>query len=504
MNGPRIRGNDWKPLAAMSRQYQTPKLRVSVVIPAYRTASTLPLTLGALGAQSYPTELLEVVVVDDEGEGIEVPGDAPTNTRVVRREGAWGRANAFHTGVRHATGHVIHRLDGDMLPLRDEVENHMRWHHLLDHAVVLGHKTFVDPRELPVREDVVAAVREGRVSQMLDGVTQSDHEWVERYWRETDDLTQAGFRAYQVHVGASTSFPRELYLACGGTDTHLKLGEDIELGYRLQLAGAVFVADRGATSLHLGPSTLMLRQLEVERYNAPHIAQRVPDLRKFRRHKGRSYQVPFAEIVIDVAGRAFEEVAHTVDALLRGRPSDVVCSLVGPWRRVQQDVHRDPLMDAELDLRLIHEEYREEGRVRLVEEIAPSAFPAPYRLHLPCGWTPDEQTLGQLLREMREEGVGLWTLAGPDGQVGRLESTAAMARARHVADPGEDLDAVVAQVSVCRESEAPSVGFRGGREPSDPVARGQGTARSASGGRALPPKLRRRALHALRSGRRRR
>ena len=499
MSQPRIRGNDWTSLAALAAQEWTPQLRVSVVIPAYRTASTLPFTLGALGAQSYPPELVEVIVVDDAGEGVEVPADAPASTRVVRREGSWGRANTFHTGVMHATGHVIHRLDGDMVPLRDEVERHMRWHHLLDHVVVLGHKTFVDPDDLPAREDVVAAVRGGRVRELLEGVQQTDHEWVERYWRETDDLTTSGFRAYQVHVGASTSFPRELYLACGGTDTGLKLGEDIELGYRLQLSGAVFVADRRATSVHLGPSTLMRRQLEVERYNAPHIAQRVPDLRKFRRQRGRSYEVPFVEVVVDVEGRAFEEVTHTVDAVLRGRPADIVCSLVGPWNRLQHDDRRDPLLDAELDLRLVHEEYRQEGRVRLLEEAAASAFPAPYRFHLPCGWAPDDQAVGRLLLQMREEGVGLWTLACPDGRVGRLECTAALARARHVAEPGEDIDAAVAQLSEVRSSDATSLGFRSAHDVATRGAAGDATAPVTAGDPAPPQKLGRRALRTLRS-----
>lgn len=485
----------------MATQEWTPELRVSVVIPAYRTGTTLPFTLGALGAQSYPPELVEVIVVDDAGEGVELPADAPADTRVVRREGSWGRANAFHTGVMHATGHVIHRLDGDMVPLRDEVERHMRWHHLLDHVVVLGHKTFVDPDDLRAREDVVAAVRAGSVEELLEDVQQTDHEWVERYWRETDDLATSGFRAYQVAVGASTSFSRALYLACGGTDTDLKLGEDIELGYRLQLSGAVFVADRRAASVHLGASTLMRRQLEVERYNAPHIAQRVPDLRKFRRQRGRSYEVPFVEVVVDVDGRAFEDVALTVDAALRGRPADIVCSLVAPWARLEHDVRRDPLLDAELDLRLVHEEYRQEGRVRLVEDVAPSAFPTPYRLHLPCGWAPDDQTVSRLLLEMREEGVGLWTLAFPDGRVGRLECTAALARARHVAEPGEDIDAAVAHISEVRTSDATSLGFRTAHEAAPRVAPGDVTAPCPAEEPALPRKLGRRALQTIRRGR---
>ncbi len=40
---------------------------------------------------------------------------------------------------------MVHWLDADMLPYADHVEAQMRWHHAIDHAVVLGHKMFVDP-----------------------------------------------------------------------------------------------------------------------------------------------------------------------------------------------------------------------------------------------------------------------------------------------------------------------------------------------------------------------
>lgn len=500
MSQPRIRANEWSTLRPPEPGEWTPSLRVSVVIPAFRAGKTLPYTLGALAGQSYPSELLEVIVVDDAlDDDLRLPDHVPDNTRIVRPVTSWGRANACHAGAMQATGDVLHWLDADMVPVREEVERQLRWHHLLDHAVVLGHKTFVDPREIPSPGDITRAVSEGRLRQQLHGVDQVEHDWVERFWAETDDLVTAGFRAYQVHVGASASVSRELYLACGGMDTALKLGEDIELGYRLQMRGAVFIADRSATCVHLGHSNVMRRKLDVERFNAPHFAQRVPDLRRFRRQRGRSYQVPFLEVVVDAEGSSFEAVAHTVDSVLVGRPADICVLLRGSWGRFHGDERRDPLHDDDLDLRLLHEEYRREGRVRLVDGEVPAAFPAPYRLCLPAGWAPDEPVLSRLLRRVREDDIGLWTIRFPDGQVGRLESTAARARAERLAEPGEDVDTILGQVSGTRSSDATEIGFRSHRAP---------PTQNDTGAPSLPQhvtharKLGRRALDTLRSGRR--
>ena len=135
----RVRANDWRVLEPPPVSGWTPQKSVSVVIPAYRAERTLPYTLAALSVQSYPAHLLEVVVVDDgDGEPLQLPATRPENTRVVRTASSWGRANACHTGAAVSDGDVIHWLDADMVTRRDQVETQLRWHHLLDHAVVLG------------------------------------------------------------------------------------------------------------------------------------------------------------------------------------------------------------------------------------------------------------------------------------------------------------------------------------------------------------------------------
>lgn len=456
---PRIKANDWSVLRPARPGEWTPALSVSVVIPAFQAGCTLPYTLAALAAQTYPSDLLEVVVVDDGSTPpLELPELRPANTRVVRPQASWGRANACHTGAEAATGDVVHWLDADMVPCRDHVEAQMRWHHLLDHAVVLGHKTFVDPEDLPPVAEVADAVRDDRLDALFAGRWTSDHEWVEKIWRRSDDLTRSGFRAFHVHVGATASVPRAFYRASGGMDAGLKLGEDVELGYRMAVRGAVFVADREARSWHLGRSTLMEREQEVQRYNAPFIAERVPDLRKFRTTRGRSYRVPLVEVVVDTRDHTFEEVRYTVDGVLQGAPSDVHCLLVGPWGGLD-DRRRHPLGDPMLDTRLVREEYAGEGRVSFVEAPPVSAFPALFRMHLPTGWRPGGCTVEDLVLEMQRRAQGLRSVLLPDGSVVRLERTTAFERARRVMRAGEDLDDVVDEVSATWWSEGVEDGF---------------------------------------------
>jgi GT2 family glycosyltransferase len=447
---PRVRGNDWPGLSPATLGAWTPTLSVTVVIPAYGAQRTLPYTLAALALQTYPEDLLEVVVVDDGTEPpLELPERRPSNTRIVRTTESWGRAHACHTGALAASGQVVHWLDADMLPHRDEVEAQLRWHHLVDHAVVLGHKLFVDVADeaggLPGLDVTLTEVADGRARDLFGDRWTSEHDWVVEQIAKTDGLTANPTRSYLVHTGASASVRRDLYDAAGGMNSLLKLGEDVELGYRLAQQGAVFVPDDDARSWHLGRTTLMQQQDDVNRYNRPFVTDRVPDLRHWRT-KGRSYSVPWVTAVVDAQDHTLEEVRHSVDALLTASFHDLEVVLVGPWGRLG-DERRSPLGDPDRELRLVQAEYVGEGRVRFEEDVPATAFPAPYLLRLPTGWAPATETVARLAREMMKLDRGLSSVLLPDGQVARLERTSAFARAGKVVAPGEELDDAVDAVS---------------------------------------------------------
>ena len=447
---PRVRRNEWGSLLVPPLGAWQPHLNVSIVMPAYGAHRTLPYVLAGLSAQTYPSHLVELIVVDDGAhagqEPLVLPEVRPDNARIVQVEQGWGRANACALGAGLADGDVIHWLDADMLLHHDEVEAQLRWHHLIDHAVVLGHKLFVDPNDgLPDVAEVFERVRAGEAATMFGGRWTATHDWVEEFAAKHDGLNAAAFHAYLVHVGASASLRRDLYLSSGGMDSALKLGEDVELGYRLAQRGAVFVPDNDARSWHLGRSTLMRRQQDVNRYNRPFVTDRITDLRHWRT-KGRSYSVPWLQAVVDTEGASFEAVSHTVDGLLRGSVSDLEIVLLGEWTG-HGDERRPPLEDAQLDARMLHAEYVGEPRVRFRKEVGTTAFPAAWRLELPAGWAPGRDTLRRLTREANHQVRGLVSVTMPDGAVARFERTSSFARALLVRGPGEDLDDVVDAVT---------------------------------------------------------
>ncbi|MEV0379109.1 glycosyltransferase [Nonomuraea sp. NPDC050643] len=410
----RIRHNDYGTLRPPAVGSWSPALRVSVVIPAYDCAEALERTVPALARQTYPSELVEVVVADDGSR----PPLKVAGARVVRVSEGWGRGAARQTGQLAATGDVIHWLDSDMILADDHLEAHMRWHHLIDYAVVIGDTRFVDE---PGEEGVQS-------------------EYTRKTLESSRRLKDAGSSAYLLHTGASTSVRAELLRAAGGVDASLNMAEDTELGYRLAQAGAVFIPDEQARAWHVGPSTVMLREKEVHRHNWSFLGDLIPDLRWLRRHPRRHWLVPYVRVA--VTATTYEETRTTVDSALAGTLTDAAVTLVGPWGKLTGE-RRSSLDDPLLELRLLRNLYAHEPRVEFAESVPASAAPSPFLLTVPAGWALGADTLAGLIRHADRDLLGLVCVAlaeGADGVVSaRLERTAAFARAALFTGGTDDL-----------------------------------------------------------------
>jgi hypothetical protein len=483
---PVVRANDWGSLTPATLGAWEPTRSVTVVVPTFNYQQKLPYVLAGLAAQSYPSHLLEVLVVDDQSIPTqELPEVRPDNTRLIRVEEGWGRANACHLGALAAEGEILHWYDADMLAHREEVEAHARWHHLVDYAVPGGHKLFVDPAPLfdidpAVVRDRIAA---GEAAALFPGQEHEPHQWVEDYWAKTDDLRTAGPRAQRFHIGMTGSVTKALYLDSDGFDVTLRLGEDMHLGHSLAQAGGVFVVDREARSWHLGRSQVLRRAEQVNRYNDPYLADLVPTMRPKRNKRGRTYQVPYLEVVLE-AGPA-DETIRVVDSLLDGDVPDLRVTVVGPWSSVHED-RVQPVEDPVLETRLVHRSYLHEPRVRLVES-APTSSDAEFVLTLPdTSLAPLAAALPALLDDLERTHHGARLLpyesgAVDDGVTARLERTSALARVARLADDGDDRDALLDESFGLKTYAATSVGFvpvdereverfvLGARPPVDPV-----------------------------------
>ena len=458
---PRVRRNNWTTLDPPAVGSWLPTLPVSVVIPAHQGASTLPFVLAALAAQSYPKHLLEVLVADDGSQPpLELPEVRPENTRLLTVSGGWGKPMACQQAVLASDGAVIHFLDADMVLHRDHVEAQLRWHHLIDYAAVLGHKLYAEEDALSAWSP--AHLRQAAATGALEELARGDltpHEWVEVILARTKDLARAGPRAMRVHVGMSASVRRDVLDAAGGMNLDMVLGEDIELGYRLRECGAVFIPDREARSLHLGSSNVMRRQDDVNRHNRPRLADWVPEFRRMRKPYPRAYAVPYVEAVLDATAMSLEAASVGVDTLLGSTVPDVLVTLVADWGVLDEE-RRSPLDEERLNLRLLRALYLTDARVRRVEELPGGRSPATFRLTLPGpDYLPAGAALEQLLKRMERTHEGTVLIELPDGQVARLERTAAVERARRVARPAEPFDEVLAEVYGVMRMGAAEAGF---------------------------------------------
>ncbi|MEV5408296.1 glycosyltransferase [Thermopolyspora sp. NPDC052614] len=412
---PRIRGNDYSALTPPRIGSWTPSMRVSVVIPAYNNQAKLDLTLAGLAGQTYPAELLEVIVVDNGSDPrLTLPELRPAGTRLIQCDTP-GRANARNAGLAASTGDVIHWLDSDVVLDRESIEAHMRWHHLAPYLVVTGYLRF-SSAELP-SPDVVAGADD--LTKLFE--PSEPHEWIVDLVERTGGLRQQAHRTFSLHIGGATSVNARLLDVAGPMDDKLFLGQDTEMGYRLAQAGAAFIPEPLARGYHLGPTMRMRDKEPITRVSHAFIADRIPQYRWLRSHPGRQWLVPYVELVVDADGASYEDVRATVDAALAGTLPDVGVVITGPWDTLTPE-RRAPLTDPRLDLALIHGHYLHEGRVRLAREAGPTK--APFRLRVPAGWVPGEDTIARLVDLAVDDGYGLISvlLAERPVELGRVES----------------------------------------------------------------------------------
>ncbi|CAL9440887.1 hypothetical protein SUDANB121_02257 [Nocardiopsis dassonvillei] len=467
---PVLRRNDYSVLEPPALGEWSPVLGVSVVVPAFGGQGKLDLTLASLAAQGYPSSLTEVVVVDDGSvPALRLPELRPENTRLVSaRPGGWGRAHAVHSGVLSAGGEVLLFLDADMVVFRDHLEAQMRWHHLADYLAVTGHLRFVEDTDRPpTPREVFEAVGRGEEERLVEGPGR-ELEWLAKAYRTTGDLRRAGPRAHRCFIGATGSVHRAFYHECGGMDPTLLLGEDTHLGFRMLQNGAVFVPERTADSWHLGLPHMERRRAEATRFNRTFVGNRLPYMTDAQRVRGRRWQVPGVDAVVEAGGHTFEDVAATVDALLRGDTSNLRITLVGAWE-TGRAARRRPVDDPGQDLHLLREHYGAEPRVRFASAVPDADPDVPFRLLVAPGQVLAPHAVDRMVDRMEKSRCGLLRATVLGNELGgpRLERTSAFARARRLIREDGDLEAMVDRVHGIRWMDGDSELFQ--EEPQAPA-----------------------------------
>ena len=206
-------------------------LTLSVVIPTYDEPERLEAALKSLSQQDYPHEATQIIVVDDASPYLDAErlhaAVAPLQLLLLRNEQNQGRARARNAALQVASGDLVVFLDSDMTVGANFLRAHAQRHQNHAEAVFVGNIRFA--REIPPTS--LTHYLEGRGVHRID----------------TDKPIP-----FNCFVTGNSSVRRSSLIRVGFFDEDLTAygGEDLELGYRLHLAGIPFYYAPEALSYH--------------------------------------------------------------------------------------------------------------------------------------------------------------------------------------------------------------------------------------------------------------
>lgn len=375
-----VRHNDWRQLSVAPLKAFVPTLPVSVIIPYYRTqVETLARTLAGLERQTYPRSLFEVVVVDDGSEPpLQLPATALSTKLVRQRRSGFGLARARNAGARAACHGIFLFLDSDILVEDDWMASHARWHHAASDAVTMGAYADVAIDDIPA-----STIRQHSGSlRELFAERPADQRLHEDQLIRTNQLTLPTDDPFSVMLGGNFGFGRDFYWSIGGHDeSFVRWGmEELELGYRATVGGALMVPVGEAFAWHQGRTDKATRKvnnrnLRLQRAKAAHLIafEGVRD-----DAPGRFFAVPKHVVTIAAESGSTDDIVKTVFGILADRIHDLV---------VRIEVCRDEVGDGEGDEELdvwLEEMFQPDPRVHIASQSsALDDFPAsPFHITL--------------------------------------------------------------------------------------------------------------------------
>lgn len=205
---------------------------VSVVIPTYNRLARLQRVLKGFEEQAYPAEDFEIVVVSDgstDGTNEFLQSFRPSFSFLPVVQENQGPAAARNRGVEMATGNYVLFVDDDVIPEKNLIHEHMRYHDMHRNSVVIG------PMLTPDDFDMLPWVfwEQSMLEKQYRAMEQGD-------WLPT---------ARQFYTG-NASLLRSHLLESGGFDPTILRAEDVELAYRLANMGLSFVFNSAAVGFH--------------------------------------------------------------------------------------------------------------------------------------------------------------------------------------------------------------------------------------------------------------
>jgi mycofactocin glycosyltransferase len=271
---------------------------VSIIVPVKDQAADLADCLESLEGLDWPRDKREIIVVDD---GSVPPLAAPPGVRLFRQEATLGPAAGRNLGARHAGGEILAFLDADCLAGRDWLRELVPFFQAEGVGAVGGYVAgYYRDSFLDRYEDACSSLNMGR-RLMLEG---------------------RGTSTFYVPT-ANLLVRRDVFMSTGGFGEGRRVGEDVDLCWRLRALGHSLVYAPFGRMAHKHRSRLgrMLRRRA--EYGTSEAG-----LYRAHRDKRKAFVVPV------FAGLAFLALAVAI-LLLNPYPLSPIPFLTGLdlWRR---------------------------------------------------------------------------------------------------------------------------------------------------------------------------
>lgn len=283
--------NDYSHIEQSVLQFSSPYLKnVSVVIPHYKNLAILENTIASLTLQTYPLELIEVVVADDGSEEdlshlasmfeLYFPVKVLLHKRLGHRV-----ATMRNNAIRVASHEVILSLDCDALCPPGVVAAHLKWFHVSDEVATIGPRRFVDTAGL-THVDVLRdfeAIMDLPDIRSISNTSKSG--FADKRGPEFNIIKQHPFPSNCFH-GVNVAYTRLRAFQVGLWDESFNGNpnyEDIEFGHRLWTSGAFLVYVPEAQVLHQENQVVTPQQRVCgAAINRQRLFKKIPGLKVFR------------------------------------------------------------------------------------------------------------------------------------------------------------------------------------------------------------------------------
>ncbi|MEC7462579.1 MAG: glycosyltransferase [Candidatus Thermoplasmatota archaeon] len=330
-------GNDYSFLEAKLDDDFT-KFPISIVIPVYNRIEMLRRTIAMLTHQTYPLELIEVIIADDGSNDkpeqlIDEFSDYFEVNYVKQKDEGYRLSHIRNLGVRSAKHDNIIILDCDMAPVPNLVSLFARWLALEEKVILIGHRKYVDANHIKVSD----VIKSPSVMLELPAVATKNavmkkspsKDWRESIYSDTNNLKSSP-HPFRASSCGNVAFHRQIFSDAGGFDENFTAwgAEDNEFGYRVFNAGYYFIPVLDALGLHQEPpgGREFVDREAGKLITRPMLLDMVPTYREYSPDKMST--TPMVSIYIP-AFNAIDTISRAVDSALNQTYRDfeiIICN----------------------------------------------------------------------------------------------------------------------------------------------------------------------------------